>query len=53
MRDKDKTVKKIYSDIQFMEEGRKDKFRSLGQNMLGALFIVEFEQEITRIGFSY
>lgn len=53
MLDKDRTVRKIYTDIQFIEEWKKERFISLGHDIPGELFVLELEQEITRIGFRF
>lgn len=51
--DKARTVQKIYTDVQFIEEWKKKRFISLGHDMPGDLFVLELEQEITRIGFRF
>ena len=46
----DGECEKIYTEMQYMEDWRKEKFLSESQKIPGT-FILELEQEITRFGF--
>jgi len=44
------TCQMIYTDVQFMDQEQKDLFYEQSEGLPGA-FLLELEQDITRIGF--